>query len=184
MIHRIKDKTPDVGRASFIAWNAEVAGEVTLGADVSVWFGASIRADIAPVTIGDGSNVQDNVSVHVDADKPVTIGRGVTIGHNAVVHGCTIGDGCLIGMGAVILSGAELGPDCLVGAGALVTAGKKFPARSLILGSPAKEAGTVTDGQLAHMRKNAEEYVELGREAVTEYREAGGEPPEGGKTRA
>ncbi len=174
MVHAIGDRVPDTVKALYIAWNAEVAGSVTLGRDASVWFSATLRADIAPITVGDGTNVQDGATLHVDYDAPLVIGNDVTIGHNAVLHGCTVEDGCLIGMGAVILTGAVIGRQCVVGAGALVTEGKTFPPRSLILGSPAKAVRQVDDGMVEKMRMNSAAYVALAREAPQAYRETGG----------
>lgn len=171
MLHAIGERIPRMDETVFVAWNAEVCGSVELGPHASVWFGASVRADIAPITIGAYSNVQDNASVHVDVDLPVVIGSYVTIGHNAVIHGCTIGDGSLIGMGAVVLSGAVIGEESLVGAGALVTEGKEFPPRSLILGSPARVVRSLTDEEVERIRRNALLYAELARSAREEYRE-------------
>ncbi len=171
MVHGIGDKIPRVKDAIFTAWNAEIAGEVTLGRETSVWFSATIRADIAPITVGRGSNIQDGATVHVDTGLPCTIGQGVTVGHNAVLHGCTVGDDCLIGMGAVILSGAVIGKESIVGAAALVTEGKVFPARSLLVGSPAKAVKAVDDAMLEKVRANARVYLGLARQASKEYRE-------------
>ena len=178
MVHRIGSRTPRVKDALFIAWNAEVAGEVTLGAEVSVWFSATARGDIASISVGPGSNIQDGATLHVDTGLPLVIGRGVTVGHNAVLHGCTVGDDCLIGMSAVVLSGAVIGKESVVGAGALVTEGKQFPARSLILGSPAKAVRQVDDELLQRMRENARHYVELAREAARDYEEEASGRPE------
>src|SRR6478735_5200537 len=107
-------KTPHVHPSAFVAHGARLVGEVTLGEGSSVWYNAVLRGDSASITVGAGSNLQDNVSVHVDAGHPVVIGANVSVGHNAVVHGCTIGDGSLIGMGATILSGALIGEGCLI----------------------------------------------------------------------
>ncbi len=171
MIHRIRDQRPDVSKAAFIAWNAEVAGNVTLGEDVSVWFGATLRGDIAPIRIGNRSNIQDGTVVHVDAGQPVTVGEDVTVGHRVILHSCTVGNGALIGMGAILLNGAEIGEQCLVGAGALVTANKRFAPRTLVLGSPAKEIRPLTDEELEDMKHNSAAYVVHAREAATEYAE-------------
>ncbi|MFQ3619542.1 MAG: gamma carbonic anhydrase family protein [Spirochaetales bacterium] len=169
MIHRIGNKIPKTEQAIFIAWNAEVCGEVELGRDVSVWFGACLRGDIEPVIVGKGTNIQDNATLHTDFGAPCVIGKGVTIGHNAVIHGCTIEDDCLIGMGAVILSRAVIGKESIVGAGALVTEGKLFPPRSLIIGSPARVVRTLDDTTLEAIRKNSLNYIALAQKAVSEY---------------
>lgn len=166
MIYNFKDKKPKTDEAVFIAPSADIIGEVTLGKDVSVWFNATIRADLSPVTIGDGTNVQDNCVIHVDTDKPTTVGKNVIIGHNVILHGCTVGDNSLIGMGAVVLNGAVIGEGCVVGAGALVTENKKFPDRSLIIGSPAKAIRTLTDEQVQKILEGVDRYIEKGRETA------------------
>ncbi len=121
----------------WIAPNAQVMGKVVLGTATSIWFGAVLRGDNEPITVGEGSNVQENATLHTDMGFPTTIGRNCTIGHAAIVHGATVGDNSLIGMGATILNGAKIGKNCLVGAGALVTEGKEFPDGWLIVGAPA-----------------------------------------------
>jgi carbonic anhydrase/acetyltransferase-like protein (isoleucine patch superfamily) len=171
MIHRIGNKVPRTEAAAFIAWNAEVAGDVSLGRDAGVWFSATLRGDIAAISIGNETNIQDGCTLHVDAGLPLKIGSRVTVGHNAVLHGCTVGDDCLIGMGAVVLSGAVIGGESIVGAGALVTEGKSFPPRSLIVGSPAKAIRTIDDATLEKVGANAAEYVRLARQAASDYRE-------------
>ena len=170
MVHRIGKKIPQVEDSAFVAWNAEVAGDVTLAEDTSVWFGAALMGDIAPIRIGKGSNIQDNATCHVDYSLPLVVGERVTVGHNAVLHGCTVGDDCVIGMGAVVLSGAVIGKESIVGAGALVTEGTTFPPRSVILGTPAKVARQVDDAGVTKIRENGQAYVRLAREAVREYR--------------
>lgn len=169
MVHAIGDMEPSIAESAFIAWNAEVAGDAVIGEGASVWFGTTVRADIAPVRIGAGSNLQDGVVVHVNTDTPCIVGSNVTVGHRAVLHGCTVGDDCLIGMGAVLLNGSEIGPGSIVAACSLVTQGKKFPPRSLIMGSPARVAREVTDEEYAHTLENSRAYVELARGA-REYR--------------
>ena len=135
----------------YIAPNATVVGDVVLEKDVNIGYGAVLRGDNGRITVGEGSNIQDNAVVHDETH----IGRFCTIGHGAIVHGCTVGDDCLIGMGAIVLTGAVLGEGCLVGAGALVTGKTNAPAGSLLLGSPAKVVKTVTPEQLAETRENA-----------------------------
>ena len=124
MILAYEGKTPVIDESVFIAEGGVVIGDAVLGAGSSVWFSAVVRADENKIRIGKGSNVQDNATIHCDAEYGVTIGDGVTVGHNAVLHGCTVGDGALIGMNAVVLDGAVIGKNCLVGAGALVTENK------------------------------------------------------------
>ncbi len=171
MVHSFEGERPDISRASFIAWNAEVSGRVSLGEGASVWYGAVLRGDLAAITVGAGSNVQDGAVLHVDARTPCVVGEYVTIGHRAVVHACEVGDRCLIGMGAVILNDAVIGKDCIVGASALVTQGKAFPPRSMILGSPAKVVRPLTDDEVAHLRPHAEAYIDLARRAASGCRE-------------
>lgn len=174
MVHAIGDKIPDVSGALFIAWNAVVAGEVTLGAESSVWFSATLRGDLAAIRIGRATNVQDGATLHLDTGGPCVVGDGVVIGHNAVLHACVVGNECLIGMGAVVLSGARIGDGSVVGAGALVSEGKVFPPRSLILGSPARALRTVDDAMLERIRAGARTYVRLATEATRDYREIRG----------
>jgi carbonic anhydrase/acetyltransferase-like protein (isoleucine patch superfamily) len=171
MIHRIKDKAPKIDATAFVAWNAEIAGEVTLGPGVGVWFSATLRGDIAPIIIGENTNIQDGVTVHVDHDKGAVLGKGITVGHNAVIHACAIGDDCLIGMGSVILSGARIGARSLVGAGSLVTENSVFPEGSLIIGSPAKAVKQVGAAVLAKIKENALNYAILAQEAKNDYQE-------------
>lgn len=131
--------TPDVERAAFLAPNAVIAGDVTLGEGVSVWYGTVIRAEAAPVTIGARTNVQDNSVIHTDAGFPTTIGEDVTLGHRALVHGATVEDGVLVGMGAIVLNGARIGAGGLVAAGAVVREGMQVGPRRLTLGVPATD---------------------------------------------
>lgn len=151
-------QTPDPDRY-WMAPDANVIGSVTLGEDVGVWFGATLRGDNEPVTVGRGSNIQEGVMVHADPGFPATIGEGCTIGHHAIIHGCTIGDNSLVGMGATVLNGAKIGKNCLIGANALVTEGKEFPDNSLIVGSPARAIRTLDDAAVAGLKMSAENYV-------------------------
>ena len=127
-------KKPVIHPSAFVADNATVRGSVALGANSSVFFGAVLRGDRAPITIGAGTNIQDNCVVHVDYDHPVTVGENVTVGHGAILHGCTVGDNTLIGMGAIVLNGANVGSNCLIGAGALVPQNVEIPGGSLAFG--------------------------------------------------
>lgn len=148
----------------FIAPGAVCMGDVALGAGCSIWYHATVRADRAPISIGNGSNIQDNCVIHVDEGFPVTIGNYVTVGHGAILHGCQVGDGSLIGMGAIILNGAKIGRNCIVAAGALVTQNTEIPDGMLAMGSPAKVIRKLTEEEIASNRKNAEEYIEEARE--------------------
>lgn len=154
----IAERVPALDPSSFVASGARVIGSVLLGPAASVWYNAVLRADGDTITIGEGSNLQDNVSVHVDAGSPVVIGRDVSVGHNAVVHGCTIGDGSLIGMGSVILSGAVIGSGCLIAGGAVVLEGAVIPDGSLVAGVPAKVRRALTDEEKAGIIRNADAY--------------------------
>lgn len=161
MMMEIDGVRPDAHATAWIADTARVVGNVQLGAESSIWFGAVIRGDQAePVRVGERTNIQDGAVLHSDPGQPLTLGAGVTVGHLAMLHGCTVGDGSLIGIGAIVLNGAVIGKECLVGAGALVTEGKHFPDRSVIMGSPAKVVRTLDEQQVEGLRRNAQTYVE------------------------
>lgn len=158
--YRLGDKTPNIDDSAYVAAEATIIGDVHLAANTSVWAGAVLRGDNDPIVVGEGSNVQEGSVFHTDPGCPLTIGRDVTVGHQAMLHGCTVGDGSLIGIQAVVLNNAVIGRESLVGAGAIVTEGKVFPDRSLILGAPAKVVRTLTDEDVANLRRNAQTYVE------------------------
>ena len=153
---------PTSGRF-WIAPNASVIGDVALGDDCSVWFGAILRGDNERITLGARSNIQDGATLHTDLGFPLDIGEDCTVGHNAILHGCTIGAGSLIGMGAIVLNGAKIGRGCLVGAGALVTEGKVFPDGSLIVGAPAHARRTLDAAAIDGLARAAAGYVDNGR---------------------
>lgn len=146
---------------AYVAPNATVVGDVVLGENVNIWYGAVLRGDSGTITVGEGSNIQDNCILH----EKTTLGKYCTVGHGAIVHGSMIGDDCLIGMGSIILDGAVLAEGCLVGAGALVTGKTNAPAGSVLLGSPAKIVKTLTPDQIAQHRENALHYIEKGQKA-------------------
>ncbi len=152
-------KTPDTARALFVARNATVIGDVTLGAQSSVFYGAVLRGDIARIVVGEGSNIQDNAVVHLADDLDAVIGAWCTIGHAAIVHACTVGDECLIGMGATILDGARIGARSLVGANSLVPQGMNVPPGSLVYGAPAKVVRALTEAEQSGLKAWAEKYV-------------------------
>ncbi len=152
---------PTIPASAWIAETATVRGEVTLGEEVSVWFGAVIRGDVAAVSIGARSNVQDGAILHVSGNFPLVIGAGVTIGHGAIVHGCTVEDGALIAMGATVLDGAHIGRGAMVGAGALVPPGMVVPPDTLVLGVPAKLVGPLDEAKRRYLQQAAENYVAL-----------------------
>ncbi|MET4639949.1 gamma carbonic anhydrase family protein [Mycetocola sp. 2940] len=151
---------PVIADTAFVAPGARIVGNVTLKDASSVWYNAVLRGDSASIELGEGSNIQDGVAVHVDSASPVVIGRSVSVGHNAVVHGCTIGDTVLVGMGSVILSGAVIGDECLIAGGAVVLAGAVIPPRSLVAGVPGKVRRELTDDEVDGIRRNAEIYLE------------------------
>jgi len=148
----------------FRAENATVIGDVAIGRQVGIWFGAVIRADKDRIVIGDRSNVQDNCVVHTSRGFPVIIGNDVSVGHGAILHGCTLGDQVLVGMGSIVLNGAKVGKGTLIGAGAVVTEGMDVPEGSVVVGIPGKVIKQTTLAQKEHILKNAESYVELAGE--------------------
>lgn len=159
-IYELDGVAPSVADSAWVAENAQVMGDVSLGEGASVWFGTTVRGDTAHIAIGAGSNIQDGSVLHADVGIPLTIGRDVTVGHQVVLHGCSIGDESLIGIGAIVLNGAKIGRNCLVGAGSLVTEGKEFPDGSMILGSPAKAVRALTPEQIEGLRQSAKHYTQ------------------------
>lgn len=151
MAYKLRASDEDV----LICEGARVAGDVTLGKGVSIWYNAVLRGDEGAITVGEDTNIQDGAVLH----EETTVGRGCTIGHSAIVHGCTVGDNVLIGMGAVVLNGARIGDNCIVGAGALVTGKMDAPAGSMILGSPAKVVRPLTEAEIAGNRESARGYL-------------------------
>lgn len=156
---RYLGRTPDTARAAFVAANATVLGDVTLGPKSSVWYGCVLRGDINSIEIGEGSNVQDGTIVHLADDYGVKVGNYTTIGHAAIIHACEIGNECLIGMGVTVLDGAKIGDQCIVGANTLVTQRFVAPPGSMILGSPAKVVRPLTEAERAGLRRWAEKYI-------------------------
>ena len=152
-------KTPEIHPTVFVAPNATVLGNITIGAESSVFFGAVIRDEHSRVEIGQRTNIQDNCVLHNDAAFPLVVGNDCTVGHGVILHGCTVGDNTLVGMGAIVLNGAVIGRDCIVAAGALVPQGMIIPDGSLVIGSPAKVRRGVTDEEIAANRHSAEGYV-------------------------
>lgn len=145
----------------FIAPNASVMGNVSFGEDVSVWYGAVIRADVEAIIIGDRTNIQDTAVLHADPGDPTIIGNDVTIGHGAIVHGAVVGDCSLIGMRATVLNKAVIGKNCIIGAGALVTEGMQIPDNSLAVGIPAKVVRQISEQQAIGLKMSALHYVEM-----------------------
>jgi carbonic anhydrase/acetyltransferase-like protein (isoleucine patch superfamily) len=167
--YALGDEKPAIADESliWIAPGAHVIGRVTLGRNVSIWFGAVLRGDNDSIDIGDGTNIQDGAMLHTDPGVPLTIGKECTIGHHAILHGCTIGDNTLVGMGAIVLNGARVGKNCLVGAGALVTEGKEFPDNSLIVGSPAKAVRAIPEDGAQSIKEASLWYVNNARKFKT-----------------
>jgi carbonic anhydrase/acetyltransferase-like protein (isoleucine patch superfamily) len=144
----------------FVAPDAHVIGNVRIGADVGIWFGAVIRGDNEPIEIGERTNIQEMCMLHTDPGAPMVIGADCTIGHKVILHGCRIGSSTLIGMGSTILNHAKIGNNCLVGANSLVTEGKEFPDNSLIVGAPARAVRTLDEAAIARLRLSAAHYVQ------------------------
>jgi carbonic anhydrase/acetyltransferase-like protein (isoleucine patch superfamily) len=153
------DRLTTAGDAYWIAPTAVVIGKVKLEKNASVWWGSVLRGDNDPITIGEGSNIQDGCVLHADPGFPLIVGKHVTVGHMAMLHGCVIGDNSLIGIGAVILNGARIGANCLIGAKALIPEGKEIPDNSLVMGAPGQIKRQVSDEHIERMRYAADHYV-------------------------
>ncbi|MGI5891337.1 MAG: gamma carbonic anhydrase family protein [Bacillota bacterium] len=163
-IEKFGDHYPQIEADVFVASSAKVIGRVKIGAGSSVWYGAVIRGDVADITIGQNTSIQDNCTVHVGIEVPTVIGNNVTVGHNAVIHSCTVEDNCLIGMGAIVLDGAKIGQGSIVGAGCVVPENKQIPPRSLVVGIPAKIIKTMDEDREQQLKKHAAAYMELAQE--------------------
>ena len=160
-IYSLDDRKPVLPEGfHFVADSAQVIGSVVLEEGAGIWFGAVLRGDNETITIGEGSNIQENCVLHTDMGFPLVVGKGCTIGHSAILHGCTIGDNSLVGMGATVLNGARIGRNCLVGAGALVTEGKEIPDNSLVVGAPARVIKTLGEDAAGMLKLSAGHYVE------------------------
>lgn len=160
-IYALGEKVPKLPPRGdyWIAPNAVVIGNVVLESGSSVWWGATLRGDNDPITVGANSNIQDGSVLHTDEGVPLTIGRDVTIGHMVMLHGCSIGDGSLIGIGSVILNRAKIGRGCLIGAGTLITEGKEIPDGSMVVGSPGRVVKTLPAEAAAALKLSADHYV-------------------------
>lgn len=159
---------PSIHSSAFVAPSADVIGNVEIGEEASIWFGAVLRGDINRIVIGARSNVQDNAVIHLADDYGAIVGEYVTIGHSAVVHACTIEDECLIGMGAIVLDGAVIGAQSIIGAGAVVTAGSVIPPGSMVLGTPGKVVRALDPEARKKLRGWAEKYVKVSRQYLAE----------------
>ena len=155
---------PQIDPTAFVAPGADLIGAVTIGKDASIWYQVVLRADDEPITVGEGSNIQDGTIVHIDPGNPTTIGDFVTIGHRAVIHGCQIEEHVMVSMGAIVLTGARIGAYSLIGAGALITEGMDIPPRSLVLGIPGRIIKPVTDEQIARILQTTKGYIERGKQ--------------------
>jgi carbonic anhydrase/acetyltransferase-like protein (isoleucine patch superfamily) len=155
------ESTPSIDPTAWVAPNATLVGAVTLGARASVFYGAVLRADTDAISIGEGSNVQDNVTMHTDSGLVLSVGSGVSVGHGAVLHGCTVENDCLIGMGATVLNRAVIGAGSLVAAGAVVLENAVVPPGSLVAGVPARVVRALSDDERAGLVENARHYLEL-----------------------
>lgn len=163
MLYKLDEHEPILDGDYYVADSAIVLGKVRLCKDASVWFGAVLRGDTELITIGEGSNVQECSVLHTDLGFPLNIGKDVTIGHKVMLHGCTIGDGSLIGINSVVLNGAKIGKGCLIGANALITEGMEVPDGSLVLGSPGRIKGELSEDQQQGLILSAKHYVENGK---------------------
>ena len=158
-IYRLGERTPQLQEGVWIADTATVIGDVRLGKNVNVWFGAILRGDNDPITIGENTNIQDGSVLHTDDGVPFDIGANVTVGHKVMLHGCTVGEGSLIGINAVVLNRAVIGKHCLIGANSLIPEGKVIPDRSLVCGSPGRIIRELTDHEIAKLKLSADNYV-------------------------
>jgi carbonic anhydrase/acetyltransferase-like protein (isoleucine patch superfamily) len=173
MILSFRGKTPRIAASAFVAPTAAVIGDVTIGEDASVWFGAVLRGDYGRIEVGARANVQDNAVLHSTDHLPTVVGDGATIGHGAVLEGCTVQRGALVGMNAVVLHGAEVGEDALVAAGSVVTDGSRIPPRSMAAGAPCQVRKELSGASAEWIARAAAAYVRLSRQ----YREAGDAGP-------
>lgn len=170
-IYALGEHRPQIHADTWVAPDANLIGKVVLEEGASIWFGVTIRADHEEIRIGRGSNVQENVVMHIDAGYPLTIGENCTIGHKVMLHGCTIGENSLIGMGATILNGAKIGKNCLIGAGALITENKDIPDNSLVMGAPGKVVREVDAALAAKLTASAVHYQENMRRFKAELKD-------------
>lgn len=163
MIYQLNEISPTIDKGGYIADTACVIGEVILAENVTIWFGAVLRGDIAPISIGKNSNIQDNSTVHTDKGVPCVVGENVTVGHNVVLHSCTISDNVIVGMGSTLLNNAKIGKNCIVGANSLVTPTLPPQEGVLIMGQPATVVRKLRPEEIAHIQINADHYVENGK---------------------
>lgn len=163
MIHQFDKYTPDIANDVWIAPSAEVIGRVSLEKDVAIFFHSVIRGDSEVIHIQEGTNIQDNCTLHADAGYPLRIGKHVSVGHNCILHGCHIEAECLIGMGAIVMDGVHIEAHCIIGAGALLTENMHIPKGSVVVGVPGRVVKHCSDLQLQSIRENAQHYIELAK---------------------
>ena len=163
MIKEFNGKYPIINETAYVSESVDIIGDVLVGKNANIWFGARLRADMNRIVVGENSNIQENSVIHIDNDYETIIGKNVTIGHSAIIHGCNISDNVLVGMGAIILNGAKIGKNTIIGAGALITQGKSFEDGVLLLGNPAKVIRKLTDEEIENIQKSANNYVALSK---------------------
>lgn len=166
LIRSAAGKTPAIASTARVAETAAIIGDVTLGENVTVWYGAVLRGDAGPIRIGPGSNIQDNCTLHCTTGVPTQVGENVVVGHGAILHSCVVEDGCLIGMGAVALDNSVIGAGSIVGAGAVVPPGKRIPPGSVVMGTPGRVVRQTEEAERLGTLENARGYVALGREQL------------------
>ena len=164
MLHKYKNNFPKIAKDCFIAPSAEMIGDVEFGPGSSVWFNATIRADLNKVRIGKNVSIQDNCSVHVSRDDPTEIADNVVVGHGAIIHGAKVGSNTIIGMGAILLNGSKIGKNCIIGAGSVITEGTRIPDNSIAIGTPCKVVKPATEEHIERIKRNVEEYAKLNEE--------------------
>lgn len=161
MIRNFQEFHPQVDEDTFVAESAQIVGRVQVDRRASVWYGAVLRGDDNAIRIGAYTNIQDNCVLHITTTEPCIVGEHVTVGHSAILHGCTVGNEVLVGMGSIILNGAIIEDQVIIGAGTLIPPGKRVPARSLVVGSPAKVVRDLTEEEIRSLRQSAEHYALL-----------------------
>jgi carbonic anhydrase/acetyltransferase-like protein (isoleucine patch superfamily) len=172
-VYRLGARSPQLAESAWVADNATIIGDVRLAANTSVWFGAVLRGDNDPISIGANSNIQDGSVLHTDEGVPLSIGEGVTVGHLVMLHGCTVGNDSLIGIKSVILNRAVIGESCIIGANTMIPEGKVIPPRSLVIGSPGKVVRELSDQEVALLKMSAAHYVENARRYRAELERLG-----------
>jgi gamma-carbonic anhydrase len=170
MLYEFSNKKPQISEDVLITPGCMIIGDVSIQNGASIWFNAVIRGDLASIKIGPKTNIQDNSTLHVDADKPLTMGANITVGHGAILHGCIIEDNCLIGMGATILNKARIGTGSIIGARALVTENTVIPPHSLVLGIPGKVVRQLTKEEVEGIKEHAEHYYLTAQKYLTELK--------------